>query len=153
VSETCWVCGRPIAEDDARVSARHVPHRLRGYEGKPVHLRCHGEWEGAAVFAAGARRAERPRAPLLEGKRLFAEDLATLRGISPRQARRWLIRLEATYGVAVVGRIDGRRGPRRFTTAASLEVIGPPMDGTDGSLRTRVADLEVRVEHLERADR
>ena len=132
--------------------ARHVPHRLRRFEGTPVHLRCHGEWDGVAPPALGAKLVALARPPLSEGKRLFSEDLAVMLGVSPRQARRLLIRLEATHGVAVVGSTDGRRGPRRFTTAAALEAIGPPLHRSEPSMPSRVADLEVRVERLERRE-
>ncbi len=127
-----------------------MPHRLRAFEGKPVHLRCQGDWDGVALPARGPKRVERASA-LVEGKRLFAEDIAAMRGISPRQARRWLLRLEQHYGVAVVGRIDGRRGPRRYTTASALEAIGPRLQGSDAALRERLAELEARVERLERS--
>jgi hypothetical protein len=150
VNDTCWVCGGAISGDEARVPARHVPHRLRRFEGKLVHLRCHGEWDGVAPPAVGAKPVAPTRGPLTEGKRLFSEDLAVMLVISPRQARRLLIRLEAKHGVAVVGRTDGRRGPRRFTTAAALEAIGPPLHSSDPSMPSRIADLEVRVERLER---
>ena len=146
---TCWVCGTPIDSGQASVPAQGVPHRLRGFEGKPIHLRCHGDWDGVAPPSARPKRVERPAGSLTEGKRLFAEDVAAMRGISPRQARRWLLRLELRYGVAVVGRIDGRRGPRRFTTAAALEAIGPRLDGCDALVHERVAELESRVELLE----
>jgi hypothetical protein len=147
----CWVCSTAIDAGQASVPARRVPHRLRAFEGKPVHLRCHGEWAGVVAQKARPRRVDRPSGSLTEGKRLLAEDVAAMRGISPRQARRWLLRLEARYGIAVVGRIDGRRGPRRFTTTAALEAIGPRLQSEDTAIRERLADLEARVARLERA--
>ena len=148
MSVECWVCGTAIAPGQASVPARGVPHRLRSFEGNSVHLRCHGDWDVVPPPAPGPKRVERPSA-LVEGKRLFAEDVAAMRGISPRQARRWLVRLELRYGTTVVGRIDGRRGPRRFTTAAALDAIGPQVQDGLSALHQRVADLEARVEHLE----
>ena len=149
MTEVCWVCGTAIEAGQASVPARRVPHRLRAFDGTPIHLRCQGEWNGVVAPARGGRRADRPGGSLTEGKRLFPEDVARMRGISPRQARRWLIRLELRYGVAVVGRIDGRRGPRRFTTAAALETIGPRMLGPEVPLDLRIAELESRVDRLE----
>jgi hypothetical protein len=149
VSETCWVCRTRIEDREVRVPARGVPHRLRAFEGKPVHLRCHGEWDGVAAPAPGASRADRAIKPLADGQRLFAHDIAVTRGISARQARRWLARLEIAYGVAVVGRIDGRRGPRRFTTAAALETIGPSLGQAEAEILNRITSLEARVAHLE----
>ena len=150
MSGECWVCGLAIDPARASVPARGVPHRLRAFQGKPVHLRCHGDWDGVTPPARSPKRVER-ESPLVEGKRLFAEDVAAMRSISARQARRWLHRLELYYGVAVVGRIDGRRGPRRFTTATALEAIGPRLQGTDAAVRERLAELEARVERLERS--
>ncbi len=152
MSGKCWVCGSEMAPGQASVPARGVPHRLRAFEGKSVHLRCHGEWNGLAPPAVGPKPLERTSA-LVEGKRLFAEDLAAMRRISVRQARRWLIQLERRFGVAVVGRIDGRRGPRRFTTATALETIGPRVDGADTLVHERLAELESRVEQLESSRR
>ena len=150
MSGECWVCGTAITPEQASVPARAVPHRLRAFEGKPVHLRCHGDWDGVAPPMPRPKRVERPSA-LAEGKRLFAEDVAAMRGISPRQARRWLMRLEEQYGALVVGRMDGRRGPRRFTTAAALEAIGPRLRGSDSAVDERLVELEARVERLERS--
>jgi hypothetical protein len=148
VSEKCWVCSTAIMLGEASVPARGVPHRLRAFAGKPVHLRCYGDWDGVALPAAGPTRVECPSA-LVEGKRLFAEDVAAMRGISVRQARRWLMRLEERYGTVVVGRMDGRRGPRRFTTATAFEAIGPGVQTTDAAVLARLAELEARVERLE----
>jgi hypothetical protein len=150
VSGECWVCGTAIGPEEARVPARGAPHRLRAFEGKPVHLRCHGDWDGVAPPARGPKPVERTSA-LVEGKRLFTEDLAAMRGISIRQARRWLVRLELRYGVTVVGRLDGRRGPRRFTTASALETVGPRWQCEDEALSARIAALEQRVTQLERS--
>jgi hypothetical protein len=151
VTEVCWVCGTAIEAGQASVPARGVPHRLRALEGKPVHLRCHGDWDGVAPSASPRPKRVERRNALAEGQRLFAEDLASMRGISVRQARRWLLRLEERYGTVVVGRMDGRRGPRRFTTSTALEAIGPRLQGSDSSVRQRVAELEARVERLERS--
>ena len=137
-----------IEPGQASVPARGVPHRLRAFEGKPIHLRCHGDWNGVAPPAPGTKRVERPSA-LVEGRRLFAEDLAAMRSISVRQAQRWLLRLEERYGAVVVGRMDGRRGPRRYTTAAALTAIGPCLQGDDDAMTERLAELEARVERLE----
>lgn len=123
---------------------------MRAFEGKPVHLRCHGDWDEVAPPGRGPKRVERT-SPVVEGRRLFADDIAAMRGIGVRQARRWLARLESRYGIAVVGRIDGRRGPRRFTTATALETIGPRLQGCDTALRERLAELEARVDRLERS--
>jgi hypothetical protein len=153
VTEVCWVCRTAIEAGQASFPARCVPHRLRAFEGKAVHLRCQGEWDGVIAPARGGRRVERPGGSLTEGTRLFAEDVAAMRGISPRQARRWLHRLELRFGVAAVGRIDGRRGPRRFTTEAALETIGPRLQSSDGLVHERMAELEARVERLERSHR
>ncbi|HEY3821808.1 MAG TPA: hypothetical protein VGL81_31800 [Polyangiaceae bacterium] len=150
MSETCWVCGDALIEGQACVPARRVPHRLRAFEGKPVHLRCQAEWDGVVAPARPAGRVKSPAGSLAEGKRLFAEDVATMRGVSRRQARRWLLQLEMRYGVTVVGRIDGRRGPRRFTTTAALEAIGPWVHSAD-AVRERMEELEARVERLERS--
>jgi hypothetical protein len=148
MSAMCWVCGTAIDPAQASVPARGVPHRMRAFDGKPVHLRCHGDWDDVTPPAPGPKRVERPDA-LAAGKRLFAEDLAATRSISVRQARRWLVRLEERYGAVVVGRMDGRRGPRRFTTSAALEAIGPRVDATDTGVRERLAELEVRLEQIE----
>ncbi len=151
MTEVCWVCGTALEAGEASVPARRVPHRLRAFEGKPVHLRCHGEWDRVAAPTAGSRRVDRPAGSLAEGTRLFAEDVAATRGISPRQARRWLLQLELRYGIAAVGRIDGRRGPRRFTTAAALGAIGPRLQSEDAIVQERFAELEARIERLERS--
>ena len=143
MSGECWVCGTAIDAGTGERAGAGVPHRLRAFEGKPVHLRCHGDWDGVAPPALGPKRVERPAGALAEGKRLFAEDVAATRGISPRQARRWLLQLEQRYGVAVVGRIDGRRGPRRFTTAAALEAIGPRLQSSDA----RFANASLNSRH------
>jgi hypothetical protein len=150
VTEACWACSTAIDAGEASVPARGVPHRLRAFEGKPVHLRCHGDWNGVAAPATGPKRVER-RSALVEGKRLFAEDLAAIRSISVRQARRWLVRLDERYGAVVVGRMDGRRGPRRYTTAEALETIGPRVQSGEAAVLERLMDLEARVERLERA--
>jgi transposase-like protein len=150
VSGECWVCGTVIASGQASVPARGVPHRLRAFEGKLVHLRCQGDWnEAAALRARNRAPARRTKTPLALGEPLFAEDVAAARGISPRQARRWMRKLEERYGVAVVGHVDGRRGPRRYTTAAALQAIGPCLQSDDDALRERMAELEVRIERLE----
>ena len=122
---TCWVCGRAIDEGEASIVPAKLPRAHRAREGARVHLRCHGEW-GEERRAPKPARSERHRLSLPDaGGYLYAADLARLRGISARQARRWLVRLEEQYGEQVVGRVDARRGVRRYTSAAALAAIGP----------------------------
>jgi hypothetical protein len=82
---------------------------------------------------------------------LYAEDIARLRGISVRQARRWLEEMESQHGAALVGRFPGRGGARRFTTAAALSSIGPVRDRTSDLLVAFVAEVRKRLDALENA--
>ncbi len=89
------------------------------------------------------------------GQLLFARDIAALRGVTARQARRWLERLEI-HGTDAVGRIEGRRGPQRYTTEAALQTIEPATARRENSqlaeaaaeLADRVARLEERLERV-----
>lgn len=144
---TCWVCGQPL-DGQPTVAATNVPQRLLRYAGRSVHLRCQGAWAGAPWKPPWARR-QRPAADLAEGPRLlYAEDIALLRGISRRQAHRWLVRLEQQFGAAAVGRLQGARRVRRYTTAAALEVVQPRMQRQDellDAILVRLRELEDKV--------
>jgi hypothetical protein len=81
---------------------------------------------------------------------LFAEDLATIWKVSPRQARRRLEVLERDHGPKIVGRFKGRRGVRRYTTAAALAQLGPAIDGvSEKSTSTAFVSLVDRISALE----
>ncbi len=84
----------------------------------------------------------------VSAKLLFAEDLSELHGISRRQARRWLARLESSYGTLAVGRTAGRRGPRLYTTEAALARIGPHADPNASPQSARLDDLERQLAAL-----
>jgi hypothetical protein len=154
MSLTCWVCRAAIADGEARTTPATLPRRLRGFEGQPVHLRCHGDWAEVRCPGTPSRRDARPKGAIAAGTTLlFAEDIAALRGISPRQARRWLQRLEEQHGTKAVGQIDARRGTRRYTTRAALESIGPRLQHAGDQLAAlvdRVRAVEQRVGELER---
>jgi len=123
----CWICNTPLTEDEARVTPRRLPHRLRRYREQPVHLRCFDSRDetmaSARLPSAGSVRGVRPAHAIKGSGLLFAEDLAVLRRISRHTAWRWLVRLEEEFGEAAVGRVRGRRGPRRFVTADALARI------------------------------
>ena len=143
----CWVCSRPIEGGDRLVVAKGLPARLQTHEGTTIHLRCHGEWEDvrpAAESPAQLKPTTRHRAAR---KQLFAEDLAMLRGITRRQALRWLQQLEETHGSEVVGRVDRGGRARRFTTEAALSSISPP---TERELDQTIVAILERLEALER---
>jgi hypothetical protein len=81
---------------------------------------------------------------------LFAEDLARIWKVSPRQARRRLETLEREHGSKIVGRFKGRRGMRRYTTAGALALLGPAIDGGgEKSTSTAFMNLIDRISALE----
>jgi len=80
---------------------------------------------------------------------LFAEDIARLRKITRRQARRWLEMLEAEHGAAVVGRAPARHGVRRFTSESALARIGPRAGVVEARLVAMIRELEKRIRTLE----
>lgn len=139
----CWVCKGPIRSDERSVPATGVPRRHRASEGKLVHLRCHGEWPTTSAPPKRKSEVARERAAGA-GPFLFARDVARLRNITVRRARRWLQELDEKFGSALVGRV----GNRRYTTTAALADVGPRPDrGAEAfeALARRVAALEARV--------
>jgi hypothetical protein len=142
------VCGRTIEPGEPSVPAANVPKRYAAHAGKIVHLRCQGEW---ALVRPPPKRAAPRLAPVASKARLlFAEDIAAVRGISRRVARRWLVDLEARHGAAVVGRISARRGVRRFTTEAALEAVSPRVERETRELQDVLMELAERVAEIER---
>jgi hypothetical protein len=145
---TCWVCGQAIEPREPSVPAAKVPKRYAAHAGKAVHLRCQGEW--ALVRPPPKRAASRVSTAPSNGCLLFAEDVAAVRGISRQVARRWLVELEERHGAAVVGRMSGRRGPRRFTTEAALEAVSPRVERETRELYEMVMQLAERLGEIER---
>ena len=151
----CWVCRGPVGATEAQTIPKNLPRRLRRFTSQPIHVRCLGEWRDVRPPPEGST-AKAKHAPLrtartarTAGRLLFAEDLAVLRAISRRQATRWLVRLEQRYGVQAVGRVDGRRGPRRYTTEAALQALGPETSRPDLHLAEVVAELAQRLAEVE----
>jgi hypothetical protein len=81
---------------------------------------------------------------------LYAKDIASLRGISVRQARRWLVTLAEQHGADVVGSAAGRRGTRRFTSEAALANIAPRTRRANDHLAEVVAEIIDRLNAIER---
>jgi hypothetical protein len=149
VALTCWVCKRAIEAGQAQLEARGLPRRLRRFEGHALHLRCQGEWRDVFVEPAPARRRAAgrqdpgPQPPT--AKLLFAEDFARRFGVSRWTARRRLQELERQFGAQVVGRVSGRRGPRRYTTETALRSIGPAA-ADDDMLETLLRKIDALEE-------
>jgi hypothetical protein len=147
----CWVCRAPITEDQATAAATGLPRSLRANEGSRTHLRCHGEWREAQSPASTPSRV-RDLAPLPAGPRfLYAEDIARLRGVSARQARRWLASLQEMHGHDMVGSVPGRRGARRFTTEAALASIAPRSHRVEDQMRRVIEEILQRLAAVERS--
>lgn len=80
---------------------------------------------------------------------LFAADIANRHNVSVQAARRWLARIEKTYGPAIVGRVGGGgERARRFTTEAALAKIHPDAARRDESLEGCVVELTEKYEEL-----
>jgi hypothetical protein len=148
VALICWVCGRALEPGEPSVPAANVPKRYAAHAGKAVHLRCQGEW--SLVRPPPKRAPSRVSAAPSKACLLFAEDIAAIRGISRRVARRWLVELEERHGVSVVGRMSGRHGVRRFTTEAALEAVSPRVERQTRELYDLLMQLAERVGDIER---
>jgi hypothetical protein len=76
---------------------------------------------------------------------LTAAEIAARHGVTRRTARRWLARLEAKYGAAVVG----RRGAKLFTTDEAMRAVGPPASEEEAPDK-RIDELFERLRDHER---
>ena len=145
----CWVCRSPMIEGGATAAATGLPRHLRANEGSRIHLRCHGEWKN--VRPAPTPSPVRSGTPLPAGEIfLYAKDIASLRGISVRQARRWLATLAEQHGCDVVGSAAARRGTRRFTSEAALANIAPRAKRAHDHLADVVTEIIERLDAIER---
>lgn len=85
---------------------------------------------------------------IADEQKLYAEDLAKLLNVTVRAAQMHLARLEAKYGVDVVGterrHLGGR--PRRYTTKGALAQIAPRSGRVAISSERRLDDIEARLE-------
>jgi hypothetical protein len=76
---------------------------------------------------------------------LYAKDIARLRGVTVRTARRWLKDLERLHGPQVVGRVGVKV---LFTTTEALAVVCPAI-ADQSRQEARLADVERRLAEVE----